>query len=58
VFHVDDLIRCAEVFEVGHRTDIFGLTKSHGKYKGQTKYKPHSFTEDQLEIARRVMANA
>jgi ribosomal protein L3 len=58
LFHVDDLIRCAEVFEVGHRTDIFGLTKSHGKYKGQTKYKPHSFTEDQLEIARRVMANA
>jgi ribosomal protein L3 len=58
VFHVDDLIRCAEVFEVGHRTDIFGLTKSHGKYKGQTKYKPHSFTEDQLKIARRVMANA
>jgi ribosomal protein L3 len=58
VFHVDDLIKCAEVFEVGHRTDIFGLTKSHGKYKGQTKYKPHSFTEDQLEIARRVMANA
>jgi ribosomal protein L3 len=58
LFHVDDLIKCAEVFEVGHRTDIFGLTKSHGKYKGQTKYKPHSFTEDQLEIARRVMANA
>jgi ribosomal protein L3 len=58
LFHVDDLIKCAEVFEVGHRTDIFGLTKSDGKYKGQIKYKPHSFTEDQLEIARRVMANA
>jgi hypothetical protein len=51
------LIRCAEVFEVGHRTDIFGLTKSHGKYKGVPKSKGYTFSEDQLEIARRVMAN-
>jgi len=58
VFHVDDLVRCAEVFEVGHRTDILGLTKSDGKYKGQTKYKPYSFTDEQLEVARRVLANA
>jgi hypothetical protein len=58
VFHVDDLIKCAEVFEVGHRTDIFGLTKSDGKYKGQTKYKPYSFTDEQLEVARRVLGHA
>jgi hypothetical protein len=58
VFHVDDLVRCAEVFEVGHRTDIFGLTKSDGKYKGQTKYKPYSFTDEQLEVARRVLGHA
>ena len=58
LFHVDDLTQCAEVFEVGHRTDIFGLTQSHGKYKGVAKSKVYTFTEDQLEIARRVMANA
>jgi len=58
VFHVDDIVRCAEVFEVGHRTDILGLTKSDGKYKGQTKYKPYSFTDEQLEVARRVLSHA
>lgn len=58
LFHVDDLLKCSEVFEVGHRTDIFGLTKSDGKYKGQKRNKPYTFTDDQLEVARRVLASA
>lgn len=58
LFNVDDLLLCVEVFEGGHRTDIFGLVRSPGTYRGLKKSKPYTFTDDQLEIARRVLGNA